>query len=473
MKLPATMTATLEVTRKEMLEHFKTKRLLIIAIVFAAVFILLSYYGGAITGQSDPDDPSYEEGPNKVMSMVMSFSSLFPPIMAIALSHDSIVGERTRNSMYLLVSKPIHRRSIYLGKFLGAFLSISVVYVGVMTMGYFLVMGLSGEAASGSDFLDAYGAVGVTLYTLACWIFFFMLLSTVFKTTSTTLIVAVLMWLFVLSLISQAGLIYYLVTAEDSDRPINVNIQVTNALMGESDPTINDVIFYTYPNDGNHQVSYLLQNSTGLVEAGYLSTGMSTTVFFDLDPDMYQWKAFDITEDEAKPIETGLFLIDGNHTYFQILNVEGSEDNDFQFSISHKSSGQLMDVDILITDEEGKDIVNETNVPATYTVKDLDEGSYNYTVSKNGTVLVSHRFHSYGDNMGGIFGGGMDEDDWPDYVKIPYMVNPDNCGGTNQELLQDDYNGIISLNEGLMGLTFFFILSGLAGILLFERIQVD
>ena len=98
---------------KEMRIHFKTRRLLVIGIIFAAVFIIFSVYGGYFTG-SDQDEPSYEEGAESVIILVLGFSSFFPPILAIALTYDSIVGERVNNSMYLLISKPVKKEAIYL-----------------------------------------------------------------------------------------------------------------------------------------------------------------------------------------------------------------------------------------------------------------------------------------------------------------------------------------------------------------------
>ncbi len=157
------------IANKEMRIHFKTKRLLVIGIIFLAVFIIFSVWGGYLTS-SDQDEPSYEEGAESVMIMVLGFSSFFPPILAIALTYDSIVGERVNNSMYLLISKPVKKEAIYLGKFLGAWISIAMVYIGVMTIGYLIVIGLSGQVPSGIDVVMVYVAVFYILLGVAAWL---------------------------------------------------------------------------------------------------------------------------------------------------------------------------------------------------------------------------------------------------------------------------------------------------------------
>ena len=119
-----------DVTRKEIFEHFKTKRLIVISIIFAIVFLIVAVFGRYLVGGGG-DEPAYEAGPNEVLILMLAFTGLFPPILAIALSYDTIVGERTRKSLHLIVSKPVDRSSIFIGKFLGAFLSIVITGLAI------------------------------------------------------------------------------------------------------------------------------------------------------------------------------------------------------------------------------------------------------------------------------------------------------------------------------------------------------
>ncbi|MDI6917367.1 MAG: ABC transporter permease subunit [Thermoplasmatales archaeon] len=205
------LTGICNIAKKEFYMNFKTKRLLVIGIILGVVFISASTYGGILIG-GNPDEPLYKQGPNTVLGMVLSITSIFPAILAIALSYDSIVGERVKKSIYLLLSKPVSRNEIFCGKFLGAFSSIAVVYVAVLSIGYICIIGVSGVLPSAGDVLKACGALGLILLCIACWAALAMFFSTLFKTTTSCLIVSIVMWLFIIPIISQIGVVYYAVT---------------------------------------------------------------------------------------------------------------------------------------------------------------------------------------------------------------------------------------------------------------------
>jgi ABC-type transport system involved in multi-copper enzyme maturation permease subunit len=63
------------------------------------------------------------------------------------------------------------------------------------------------------DILKAYQALGLILLSIGCWVALTMFFSTAFKTTTSCLIVSIVMWLFIIPIISQIGIIYYAVTA--------------------------------------------------------------------------------------------------------------------------------------------------------------------------------------------------------------------------------------------------------------------
>ena len=54
--------------------------------------------------------------------VIVSLSSLtifLVPLVALLISHDAIVGEMERGTMLLLLSYPVSRRQVLLGKFVG------------------------------------------------------------------------------------------------------------------------------------------------------------------------------------------------------------------------------------------------------------------------------------------------------------------------------------------------------------------
>lgn len=454
------------VANKEMRIHFKTRRLLVIGIIFLAVFIIFSIWGGYLTSTS-MDRPSYEEGAESVMIMVLGFSSFFPPILAIALTYDSIVGERVNNSMYLLISKPVKKEAIYLGKFLGAWLSIAIVYIGVMTIGYLIVIGLSGQIPSGIDVVMVYIAVFYILLGVAAWISLFMLFSTTFKTIASTLITAVLMWLFVLALISQAGLIYWIVTAPEPSNEATINLAMEP--IGGNKTSITAVGYKFGEETG--RIYFTLYDENGN-ESGLFIPGYDRVQITSIDPGEYTWEATNgLTGSEKKVYEKGSISIRPNTkigSEIRFLNGDAYV-NDFTFYMTDEddipfSGGQY----VLRKDEE---VVASGDVSQSFlSIYNLSEGRYDFEFQLGGDTILTDQFYSYGENVPeDIPFFSLPDEEPPDYVKFMLLVNPDNAIGSYAYFLNEDYDGLLSLGESAASLVLFLAVCGTSGILLFKK----
>jgi Cu-processing system permease protein len=101
------------VARKEVREGLRNRWVLATTLLLAALALTLSFLGSAPTGNV---------GVNQLDVVIVSLSSLtifLVPLIALLLSHDAIVGEMERGTMLLLLSYPIGRNQVILGKFLG------------------------------------------------------------------------------------------------------------------------------------------------------------------------------------------------------------------------------------------------------------------------------------------------------------------------------------------------------------------
>ena len=191
----------LDIIRKEIKEIIKTRRLLIIGILFAVATIGLAVYSGHFM----------EQGPNEMISsgsfvIILMFVSL----LALILAYDTIAGERSRGSLSLVFSKPVGRGQILAGKFLGIFLFTGVMFFIVASFGYWLTAAISQEFPSASEVAAAYKLFSATLLLIACWVSFAMLFSTCFKSPVGSLITALILWIMVLPMISQMPVGIYL-----------------------------------------------------------------------------------------------------------------------------------------------------------------------------------------------------------------------------------------------------------------------
>jgi Cu-processing system permease protein len=98
---------------KEFWDRIRNRWVLAVALVFTAFALVIAYAGGA------------QQGALGFRSIEVTIASLVSlviyliPLIALVLGFDAIVGERERGSLELLLSLPITRLELLLGKFLG------------------------------------------------------------------------------------------------------------------------------------------------------------------------------------------------------------------------------------------------------------------------------------------------------------------------------------------------------------------
>lgn len=108
---------------KEFRDRMRNRWVLAIAVVFTAFALIIAYFGAAQQGSV---------GFRSIEITIASLVSLviyLIPLISLILGFDAIVGERERGSLDLLLTMPITRLELVLGKYLGlsAALALSVV----------------------------------------------------------------------------------------------------------------------------------------------------------------------------------------------------------------------------------------------------------------------------------------------------------------------------------------------------------
>ncbi len=126
---------------KEFRERIRDRWVLAVTIVFTAFALVIAYFGAAQQGAV---------GFRSIEVTIASLVSLviyLVPLIALILGFDAIVGERERGSLDLLLSMPITRFELLLGKFLGLSASLaSSTVIGFGLVGLLLGSRLSPEA---------------------------------------------------------------------------------------------------------------------------------------------------------------------------------------------------------------------------------------------------------------------------------------------------------------------------------------
>lgn len=154
---------------KEMQEGMRNRWVLAATLLMAALALALTLLGSAPTGRVGADAVSV------VVVSLTSLTIFLVPLIALLISHDAIVGEIERGTLPLLLSYPIERGQVILGKFLGhiAILAVStLVGYGAAALAL-LAAGARIDAASWAAFAAMIGssiALGAVYVAVGYWI---------------------------------------------------------------------------------------------------------------------------------------------------------------------------------------------------------------------------------------------------------------------------------------------------------------
>src|ERR1700741_5444103 len=181
---------------KELSDHLSSMRMLVLTlfvIVFGALPVGFAPQDLRNVVVSDPYLflRIFTVAPERVgLSFIVALNFMIP-LMAIGLGFDSVNSEFNRRTLSRVLSQPIYRDALLLGKFLGglATLAVALVALWLIVLGAGLLP-LGVEVARGVGFLVvaiAYGGV---------WLAVAMLFSVVFRSTATSALCALGLWLF-------------------------------------------------------------------------------------------------------------------------------------------------------------------------------------------------------------------------------------------------------------------------------------
>lgn len=117
------MNRTCAVASREILIGLRNRWLLASTLLLAMLASSLAFLGTAPTGRA---------GVEALDVLIVSLTSLtifLVPLIALLIAHDAVVGEMESGALLLLLSNPIHRWQVILGKFIGhlAILAIATV----------------------------------------------------------------------------------------------------------------------------------------------------------------------------------------------------------------------------------------------------------------------------------------------------------------------------------------------------------
>jgi len=176
------------VARKEVQEGLRNRWVLATTLLLAALALSLTFLGSAPTGNV---------GVRALDVVIVSLSSLtifLLPLIALLISHDAIVGEMERGTMLLLLSYPVARWQVLLGKFVG---HLSILAFATL-LGYGAAAGAlaaTGEAIDRESWTAFASMIGSSILLGAAFIAVGYLVSALVRERGTAAGIAIGIWL--------------------------------------------------------------------------------------------------------------------------------------------------------------------------------------------------------------------------------------------------------------------------------------
>jgi ABC-type transport system involved in multi-copper enzyme maturation permease subunit len=102
------------IAKKEFMDNIRSKWIIAISIIFIILTIAASYLAGGQAGGEE-----IFGGMEETVASLISISSLLIPLIAILLGFSTIAGEAETGALFVVLSYPVRRVEVLLGKFLG------------------------------------------------------------------------------------------------------------------------------------------------------------------------------------------------------------------------------------------------------------------------------------------------------------------------------------------------------------------
>lgn len=136
------LTQILTIAAKEFRDRMRNRWVLAVALVFTVFSLVIAYFGGAQQGAVGFRSIEF------TIASLVSLVIYLIPLIALLLGFDAIVGERERGSLDLLLSLPITRLELLLGKYLGLAAALALAMLGGLALVGVLLWRQFGSAAA-------------------------------------------------------------------------------------------------------------------------------------------------------------------------------------------------------------------------------------------------------------------------------------------------------------------------------------
>ena len=187
--------------KKELADHFSSYRFVILFALIAMVSLISAYMVGVqireAQGQLKPKFVFlllFTE-PGAMFSLVQ-FVAFFGPLVGLILGFDAINRERNEGTLSKLLAQPIFRDAVINGKFLAGLVLIGVMMGSILAVITGLGLAVIGVVPGAEEIWRVLIYLVVSVVYIAFWLGIAILFSIVFRSTATSALAALAVWIF-------------------------------------------------------------------------------------------------------------------------------------------------------------------------------------------------------------------------------------------------------------------------------------
>jgi ABC-2 type transport system permease protein len=190
------------IIKKELADHFSSYRFTIIFALIAMLSLITAY----MVGLNIKNELAGVAKPRFIFLMLFTstgalfslvqFVAFFGPLVGLVLGFDTINRERNEGTLSKLLSQPIYRDVVINGKFLAGVVMIAVMMVSIVLVITGLGLLIMGIVPGIEELWRIFIYLIISIIYISLWLGVAILFSIVFRSTATSALAAVAMWIF-------------------------------------------------------------------------------------------------------------------------------------------------------------------------------------------------------------------------------------------------------------------------------------
>ncbi len=279
------MRSVLTVFRKELKDHFSSKKFLVLlALIYiaglASTYVALQSIHEVASALDKHVFLRLFTTGGDVLPSFISFISFFIPIIGIIFGFDAINSERNSGNLSRLMSQPIYRDSVINGKFLAGVTTLLIIIASIA----FIIAGVGltsiGVPPTSEEILRIFFFIFICVVYGGFWMGLSILFSVIMEKTAASILTAIAIWIFLMFFLPIIANAIANAAAPPGNATTAVQIQnytINQSILRISPSTLfmEVIAILLIPVGGHFMLQPVLESDIAGMIAGPLSLGQS------------------------------------------------------------------------------------------------------------------------------------------------------------------------------------------------------